>query len=163
VYKEVVKVLEKAGVAMITIHPRTVRQGYSGKADWSRIKDVVDLVNIPVCGNGDVRSPEDAKRMLDETGCDYVMIGRGAMGNPFIFKQCIEYLETGSYSMPTDAERIAVWHEYLDEATKHGVKFSRLKGQAMEFSKGFDGARKMRQKISPARTVEELRKIFEDV
>ena len=94
---EVAKVIEKAGASAICVHPRTRSQGYSGKADWSIIKAVKDCVLIPVIGNGDVKTPEDAKRMLDETGCDAVMIGRGVLGNPWLIKNTVSYLDTGSY------------------------------------------------------------------
>ena len=94
---EVAKVIEKAGASAICVHPRTRSQGYSGKADWSIIKAVKNCVLIPVIGNGDVKTPEDAKRMLDETGCDAVMIGRGVLGNPWLIKNTVSYLDTGSY------------------------------------------------------------------
>lgn len=89
---EVAKIVEKAGASAICVHPRTRSQGYSGLADWSIIKSVKENVTIPVIGNGDIKSPDDAKRMLDETGCDAVMIGRGVLGNPWIIKNTINYL-----------------------------------------------------------------------
>ena len=95
--KEVALVCEKAGASAICVHPRTRSQGYSGKADWSIIKEVKGNVNIPVIGNGDVKTPEDAKRMLEETGCDAVMIGRGVLGNPWLIKNTVSYLDTGVY------------------------------------------------------------------
>ena len=86
---EVAKVIEKAGASAICVHPRTRSQGYRGEADWSIIKAVKDNVNIPVIGNGDIKIPEDAKRMLDETGCDAIMIGRGVLGNPWLIEQIV--------------------------------------------------------------------------
>ena len=83
---EMAKVLEQAGAAAVAVHGRTREQFYSGKADWSRIKEVKDALTIPVIGNGDVRSPEDAIRMMKETGCDYVMVARAALGNPWLFR-----------------------------------------------------------------------------
>ncbi len=92
---EVAKICEEAGASAITIHARTRAQGYSGKANWQIIKEVVDSVTIPVIGNGDIKSCYDAKKMLDETGCTAVMIGRGILGNPWLIKECVEYLEKG--------------------------------------------------------------------
>ncbi|MFP4524036.1 MAG: tRNA dihydrouridine synthase [Candidatus Woesearchaeota archaeon] len=160
VYREVALALQDAGVSMVTLHARTVSQGYSGEADWSMIKELVELLDIPVCGNGDVTTPEQAKRMLDETGCRYVMVGRGAMGNPFIFRQCDDYLEKGSYETPTDEERLQAWERYLEKAIEYQIEFSRIKSQAMMFSKGFYNAKGMRRRIAQAGSVEELRGVF---
>ena len=90
---EIAKICEENGASAITVHGRTRAQGYSGKADWGIIKQVVDAVDIPVIGNGDVVSCYDAKRMLEETGCNGVMIGRGILGNPWLIKECVDYLE----------------------------------------------------------------------
>lgn len=92
---EIAKIAEANGASAITVHARTRAQGYSGKADWNIIKEVAEAVNIPVIGNGDVISCYDAKRMLDETGCSAVMIGRGLLGNPWLIKECVEYLDSG--------------------------------------------------------------------
>lgn len=92
---EIAKIAEANGASAITVHARTRAQGYAGKADWNIIKEVVNAVDIPVIGNGDVVSCYDAKKMLDETGCSAVMIGRGLLGNPWLIKECVEYLESG--------------------------------------------------------------------
>jgi len=113
---EFAKVLEDAGADMITVHGRTREQFYQGFADWDVIREVKNSVKIPVIGNGDIFSGEDAKRMLEETGCDGVMIGRGAEGNPFIFKQVDEYLNAGKITyFPTNKEKIeaAIHHVNL--------------------------------------------------
>ena len=105
---EVAKLIEKAGASAIAIHGRTRSQMYEGKADWKIITDVKAAVKIPVIGNGDVRSVEDAKRMLEETGVDAVMIGRAALGNPWLIKQVVQSLETGVIiEEPTYQEKIA--------------------------------------------------------
>ena len=92
---EIAKIAESAGVAAVAVHGRTREQYYSGKADWNIIREVKKAVKIPVIGNGDVFTPQDAKRLVEETGCDGIMVARGAKGNPWIFKQITHYLETG--------------------------------------------------------------------
>lgn len=161
VYKEVAKTLEESGVDLITLHARTVKQGYSGKADWSKIKDLVELLSIPVCGNGDITTPEEAKRMMDETGCQYIMIGRGAAGNPFIFKQCNDYFATGTYETPTQEDIIKAFTDYLEKAQKYKIKFSRMKSMAMQYSHGLEKAKEKRKKIALAKSVVELRLTFD--
>ncbi len=130
---EVAKKCEESGAALITVHARTQKQEYSGKADWSWIKKVKDTVTIPVCGNGDVKTVEDYLRMKKETGCDYVMIGRGAIGNPFIFRQINEYNKTGKYKIPTKEERIKALLEYLVLAEKFYLDFLQIKRQSVFF------------------------------
>jgi tRNA-dihydrouridine synthase len=105
-FKEIAEIAEDEGIHMITLHPRTVNQGYSGTADWNLIKELKEICGIPIVGNGDITTPEDAKNMLDETNCDYVMIGRGAMGNPFLFEQINDYLKTNSYQEYSFKDRL---------------------------------------------------------
>lgn len=111
---EVAKIIEKAGASAICVHPRTRSQGYSGQADWSIIKAVKEAVNIPVIGNGDIKTPEDAKRMIEETNCDAVMIGRGILGNPWLIKNTINYLEGKDVSSVTAKEKIEMCLHHLE-------------------------------------------------
>jgi putative TIM-barrel protein, nifR3 family len=116
---EVAKVIEKAGADAIAIHPRTRSMGYTGKADWNIIKQVKEAVSIPVIGNGDVKSGADAKRMLDETGCDAIMIGRAAQGNPWIIKEIVNYLEGKEEKLEvTNKEKIEMMLKHLNLLTE---------------------------------------------
>lgn len=110
----VAKVIEKAGASAICVHPRTRSQGYSGSADWNIIKTVKENVKIPVIGNGDVKTPEDLKKMLDFTGCDAVMIGRGVLGNPWLIRDCLSYLNGDEIIPVTVEERIDKCLEHLN-------------------------------------------------
>ncbi len=103
---EIAKVVEKAGASAITVHPRTRSQGYSGKANWNIIKQIKENVKIPVIGNGDIKTCYDAKKMLKETKCDAVMIGRGLLGNPWLIKDCINYLSGKEIEEVTLEERL---------------------------------------------------------
>lgn len=132
---EVAKIAEQSGAAAIAVHGRTREQYYSGAADWDIIRQVKEAVRIPVIGNGDVVSPESAKAMIDQTGCDAVMIGRGAKGNPWIFGQVAHYLETGE-----KLEKPSV-----DEVKQMMMRHARMQ---MEYKGGFTGIREMRKHIA---------------
>lgn len=153
---EVAKIIEDAGAAALAIHGRTQKQGYRGEADWNIIKQVKDAINIPVIGNGDVFSPEVFKKRLEESGVDAIMIARGAMNNPYIFKQIESYLKTGMYSSPPKD----VFLKYLTYAKKYDIGFQTIKRHAMSFTKGTEGGAKLRENIAHATTVEELVKVF---
>lgn len=160
VFKDIALVAQEEGLSMITLHARTVRQGYSGSSNWDLIRVLKETVDVPVVGNGDVTTPESAKKMMEQTGCDYVMVGRGAMGNPFLFKQINDYLSTGSYQDYQPKNRLEIFGKYLEHAMNYSIKFSSIKQQAMRFTKGLTAGAQLRSKIMLAKTIDDLKKIM---
>lgn len=157
---KIADMIEKEGASFITVHGRTAPQGYYGKANWNIIKEVKQSVSIPVYGNGDVTGPLSCEKMMKETGCDSVMIGRVARGNPFIFKQCREYLDTGKVlENQTFEQRMNDFLKLVEYNKKiEGENIVFLKQQLMYFTKGFEGARKLRNNLSKISSREELLK-----
>ena len=160
------KKLEKAGVNAIAIHGRTRSDMYTGKADLDIIREVKNAVDIPVIGNGDIRTPEEARFMLDYTGCDAIMIGRGLLGNPFLIEQTVSYLDKGTYDKEID---ITKRKEYI---FKHMDKLIRLKGEHIAvlemrshgpwYIKGLKNATHAKQQLVAANTIKEVKRILED-
>ncbi|MDH4034821.1 MAG: tRNA dihydrouridine synthase DusB, partial [candidate division Zixibacteria bacterium] len=166
VYREVGQIAQKCGAAAITLHARSRSKGFSGKADWAAIKKLKEAVDIAVIGNGDVSTPEDARRMLDETGCDGVMIGRAALGNPDIIRQMHHFVETGELPVePTIAEHIetAKRHALLmvEEygETRGVIKMRRYLGW---YTKGFPGATTLRPKLFQITTLVDIDRVFKE-
>ncbi len=157
---EIAKIVEDSGGAAIAVHGRTQKQGYSGKADWEIIKQVKEKVNIPVIGNGDVFTPEDFKEKLEFSKVDAIMIARGALGNPYIFQQIKDYLETGKYQKEN---RIQQFLEYLEIAQKYDLSFRILKSQSFSFTKGIIGGGNLRNKFGSCKTAEELVDVLKKV
>lgn len=158
-WKQIAKIAEEEGLSMITLHPRTVKQGYSGKADWNLIKELKQLVSIPVCGNGDIQTPEDAERMLKETGCDYVMIGRAAARNPFIFAEFNNYMKKGSYFPASPRNRMKTFLKYIDYSKRYPtIKLANIRMQAMNFSKGLKGSKQLRGKLLGVKDLDTIKK-----
>lgn len=150
---EVARIVEDAGAAAVAIHGRTQQQGYSGNADWEIIKQVKEAVNIPIIGNGDVFTPEIFQQRLEESGVDAIMVARGAIGNPAVFKQINEYSATGAYE---HYSRIEQFFEYMIRAQKYNLSFSSIKLQAMSFTRGIRDGALLRQKLTRCKTMEEM-------
>jgi len=159
-FRDIAEIAEDEGIQMITLHPRTVNQGYSGNADWAMIKELKEISNLPIVGNGDIITPEDAKTMIDETGCDYIMVGRGAMGNPFLFEQINDYLKTNSYNEYSFKDQLDSFFDYLHLTSQYKIKFANIKSQAMRFTKGMYGGSKLRSEITISKNIGELEKIM---
>jgi nifR3 family TIM-barrel protein len=162
---ELARMAEAEGLNGLALHARTREQGYSGQAQWQWIRAVKQAVKIPVMGNGDVRTPEDAAAMVAETGCDAVMIGRAAPANPWIFRQIAQYTATGSYEKATNVDRYRMIRAYFEmllaetEATKElprdarmGDPEGKMKQFATWFTHGVPGGAKLRAAIYHART-----------
>ena len=159
-FLDIAKIAEQEGVQMITLHGRTVSQGYSGHADWDMIKKLKANSSVPIVGNGDITSPEIAKKVLDYTGCDHVMIGRGAMGNPFIFEQINDYLERGEYKHYSLGDKLQAFVDYVELTTKYNIRFANIKQQAIRFTKGTVGGAQLRNRLSTAKDTEELKELL---
>lgn len=161
---EIAKIAEANGASAVAVHGRTREQYYSGKADWDIIKQVKAAVNIPVIGNGDVFSPQDAKNLLEHTGCDAIMVGRGAQGNPWIFKRILHYLETGELLPEPTAE------ERVEKALRHSQMLIDYKGEYIGvremrkhmawYMKGLPGAAELRGKLNHAETMAQLEELL---
>lgn len=158
----VARIAQQAGASAIAVHGRTREQFYSGKADWDIIKAVKEAVSIPVIGNGDIVKPQDAKAIIDYTGCDAVMIGRGAQGNPWIFKQTIHYLETGKMlPEPTAEERITTALRHTKMSLEHKgnyIGMREMRSHLGWYIKGLPRASEMRVKINKIQNYDELQR-----
>lgn len=163
---EVAKIIEKAGASAICVHPRTRSQGYSGISNWKIIKDVKENVSIPVIGNGDIHTIYDAERMLKETKCDAVMIGRETLGNPWIIKECVEYIENSKIiNKPTNLEKLEMLKkhfELLERYENEKTALLEIRMHALWYIKGMIGNKEIKNKIVASSTKEEFFNIIEE-
>lgn len=157
---EIAKVCEKAGASAIAVHPRTRSQGYNGSADWEIIKKVKENVKIPVIGNGDILSALDAKNMIDKTGCDAVMVGRGTLGNPYLIKQIVTYFETGKLledQTPIQKMQTCLKHfDYLLKIKPEKVAVLEMRTHGAWYLKGLQNGVSIKKKLYEIKTKEEF-------
>lgn len=162
----IAKKIEEAGASAICVHPRTRAQGYSGHANWNIIKEVKEGVSIPVIGNGDILSAEDAKKMLNETGCDAVMIGRGTLGNPYLIKQVVSYIEDGillEEQSSIDKMKLCLKHfDYLLKIKDEKTAVLEMRTHAAWYLKGLPSSAIVKQKLYTLKTKEEFIKLIND-
>lgn len=162
----IAKKIEEAGASAICVHPRTRAQGYSGHANWNIIKEVKENVSIPVIGNGDILSAEDAKKMLDETGCDAVMIGRGTLGNPYLIKQVVSYIEDGillEEQSSIDKMKLCLKHfDYLLKIKDEKTAVLEMRTHAAWYLKGLPSSAIVKQKLYTLKTKDEFIKLIND-
>lgn len=162
---ELAKRLEDAGAAAVAVHGRTREQYYSGEADWDIIRRVKEAVSIPVIGNGDITSPEKAKEMLDSTGCDALMVGRGVRGNPWLFSQILEYLQTGHYQAKPPVEEVKkmiLAHARLQLSYKgEYIGIREMRKHVAWYTAGYPHSAQLRNEVNAVESYEELEKLME--
>lgn len=164
---EVAKICEKAGASAICIHPRTRAQGYSGHSDWNIIKEIKNNVNIPVIGNGDIKTIYDAKYMLEETNCDAIMIGRATLGNPWFIKECIEFIEHNKIiKNPTNKQKIQMikkHYKLLKDNTSEKQALLEIRSHALWYIKGLPNSNNLKDSLTHAKNEKELFNILNSI
>lgn len=158
--------LEAVGISMITVHARTREQFYSGKADWGYIKSIKEKIKIPLIGNGDITTPEDARKMMELTGCDGVMIGRAALGNPWLIGQTQNFLENGKPTQPDNKERLRVLLLHFEKILEYkGIRIgvNEMRKHASWYIKGVRNAADYRNELMKCQDPMEMQKIFKSI
>ena len=160
---EVARAVEKSGASGVAVHGRTREQFYGGHADWSIIKDVKKAVSIPVIGNGDIHTPQGAKKMIDDTGCDAVMIGRAALGYPWIFNQVVDFMQNGTFSPGPDVTEkmaMALYHLELMIEDKGESALWEMRKHVAWYAKGIPGAARFREQVNKTKSLLELKQLM---
>ncbi len=164
--KEISEIIENAGASAITIHPRTKKQGYSGTADWNIIKEVKDTVSIPVIGNGDIKTCYDAKEMIKQTNCDAIMIGRRTIGNPWLIKECVDYLENGTepreISIEEKIKMLKKHTSLLIQNTNEKMGILKIRRHAAHYINDLPNKIEVKEKIFQIKTKEELFNLLDE-
>ncbi len=162
---EIARIAESAGAAAVAVHGRTREQYYSGKADWDIIRQVKEAVKIPVIGNGDVTSPESAKQLLETTGCDGIMIGRGAQGNPWIFRQILHWMETGEEEPKPDLEEVKAMilrhARMLVEYKGMYTGIREMRKHVAWYTAGYPNSAKLRARVNEIESLESLEELIQ--
>lgn len=164
---ELAQIAEQNGASLVTVHGRTRAQMYAPPVDHSIIRAVKQAVSIPVIGNGDITNPENAKQMLNDTGCDLVMVGRGALGKPWLFSQINQYLSSGNYDdTPSVEERMAVMLRHIDAICAYrgeATGMNEARKHALWYTKGIRGSANYRSRLSLIKTKEEIKSIADEI
>jgi tRNA-dihydrouridine synthase B len=157
--------MQDAGADLLCLHPRTTKQMFSGLSNWEHIADLKQAASVPVIGNGDINSPESARKMLDDTACDGLMIGRGALGKPWLFQQIKEYLATGNYHPITKDQLLETSLKHLDYALqtkREDVVVREMRSQLCHYTKGLPGGAELRNTINHCQSASEIRQHLRD-
>jgi len=162
-FLECAKEAEKNGANAICVHARLGADGYSGKADWSKIKILKELISIPVIGNGDIDSAESASKMIKETNCDFVMVGRATIGNAFLFKQINSALSGKKVPEKTAKDSLFEAKKYLELAEEQKLKANDVRGYFIGWTKGQVGAPALRNKLALTKTVPEIKELIKSI
>ena len=164
-FLQAAEIAQKAGAAMISLHPRTRSQGYSGKSDWDKIKTLKNEASVPVTGSGDLFTPGNCLQMLKQTGCDGIMIARGSVGHPEIFNQIKMLIESGTYTTPSPAEKLETAMKQFNLSVIYNgdkIACSEMKKHLCSYTKGLEGSANVRNRIVHCQDPDEYRKVLKE-